>query len=79
MRYRVRAGLNPDHSQNQVIGSPSESQAISGAVVDFILDSVVTAQYVSVDGGDTKSIVQLTEVMVEEVRDNKMPAASTGM
>ena len=79
MHYRVRAGLNPDHSHNQEISFPSSFQAISGAVVDFILDPVVTAQYVSVDGGDSATNVHLTEVMVEEVRDSRMPDASRGM
>ncbi|XP_022111554.1 uncharacterized protein LOC110990761, partial [Acanthaster planci] len=65
----VRAGLNSNHLLNPEIGRVAASQTLSRAVIDFTPEPYVIAQYVSVDihGSDPQTIVQLTEVMVEEV------------
>ncbi|XP_022109721.1 tyrosine-protein kinase Mer-like [Acanthaster planci] len=63
----VRAGLDPsDFSQNTRIGSVPSSQATKGAVIDFIVDPVVSAQYVSVQlsAGQDKCL-HLAEVEVQ--------------
>ncbi|XP_022097826.1 uncharacterized protein LOC110983139 [Acanthaster planci] len=52
-----------------MIGQVDGIQAIGGAVLEFTPELYITARYVSVDiiGSSYQTIVQLTEVMVEEV------------
>ncbi|XP_022111473.1 uncharacterized protein LOC110990688 [Acanthaster planci] len=65
--------MSPDHLRNPEIGRVRDDQAVVGAVVEFTPYPFLTAQYVSVDiprSGEVdgvQTIVQLTEVMVEEV------------
>ena len=70
----IRAGMHADHLLNPEIGRVREDQATSGAVVEFTPDPYVSARYVSVDipRNDSQSIVQLTEVLVEEVTVDTM-------
>ncbi|XP_022111475.1 uncharacterized protein LOC110990689, partial [Acanthaster planci] len=74
----VRAGLNSNHLLNPEIGRVAASQTLSRAVIDFTPEPYVIAQYVSVDihGSDPQTMVQLTEVMVEEVNTATMKQAT---
>ncbi|XP_038075767.1 tyrosine-protein kinase receptor Tie-1-like isoform X2 [Patiria miniata] len=63
----VRAGLNPDHVSNRVIGTITEEQAIDTTrPIEIIANPVVTARYVSVDLRGTDRILHMREVMVGE-------------
>ena len=71
----LRAGLSNNHTENRELGTVADDQAVDGAVVDFMADPVVTARYVSVDIPGTEKFVQLTEVMIEEVRSTRQTIA----
>ena len=69
----VRAGLDSNHLQNAELGSPLTSDQVDNRyrVFDFILDTPVTARYVSVDIPGDDKILSMTEVIVEEVVDEE--------
>ncbi|XP_022097856.1 uncharacterized protein LOC110983161 isoform X2 [Acanthaster planci] len=78
----IRAGMSSNHLLNPEIGRVRNDQAVSGAVVDFTPEPYVTARYVSVDvpRSGPGTIVQLTEVMVEEFNmHTTMGASSTAV
>ncbi|XP_022097192.1 tyrosine-protein kinase receptor Tie-1-like [Acanthaster planci] len=78
----VRAGLNAsDFSQNTRIGSVSSSQATTGAVIDFMVDPVVSARYVSVQlngNGIRNKCLHMAEVRVEEIQDSEDTSSVAG-
>ena len=74
MNAVLRVGLSSQHPQNAMIGSPvTYSQAAWGVVVEFTVDPIAIARYVSfditTDEGATKNLA-LAEVMVEEITES---------
>ncbi|XP_022111709.1 uncharacterized protein LOC110990943, partial [Acanthaster planci] len=60
----VRAGVNSAHTQNtQIGGNVTSSQASNGAMIDFLANPNVSAQYVSVELYGSQCL-QLAEVII---------------
>ncbi|XP_038068801.1 angiopoietin-1 receptor-like [Patiria miniata] len=75
----VRAGLSSDIYQNTPIGDPVTRAQAEGLDIDFIVDPVVFARYVSVELNKTEYLA-LAEVMVEVIQDNQeAPTVASGV